>query len=108
RELDRMLGQAVALDRPAARPAEREHPRVLAGAVVPQARPVLEAALELVLRRGRLRQQLSDRVELVWEDKVRRGRDREVALFQVVARAREGQGLERLRGGAEVADQAGV
>src|SRR5439155_340981 len=38
----------------------------------------------------------------------RRGRDREVALLQVVARAREGQGLERLRRGAHERDEAGL
>jgi hypothetical protein len=53
RLLDRVLGQAVAVDGPAARTAEREHSGVVAGAVVVDAlgRPaLLQTELEVVLR----------------------------------------------------------
>src|SRR5436190_3258128 len=62
--LARMLGQAVALGRPALRTAQCEHPRVLPGAVVLELRPFEGAALEVVLGGGRLREECSDRLEL--------------------------------------------
>src|SRR6185437_12185599 len=53
--LDRVLREAVALGGPAVRAAEGEHARVLARAVVeelPGRPPLLQAELEVVLRRG--------------------------------------------------------
>ena len=101
--LDRMRRQPVAAARPAVHPAEREHPGVLAGAVVLERRR-LGAALELVLGRGRLREQAADRGELLGRGEVRGGRDRDLLRRQVVARADERQRLERLRRRAEVGD----
>ena len=97
-----MTREPVALGRPPSRAAEREHPGVLAGAVVAQARSFLLPAFEVVLRRLRLREQGLHRLELVRLGAMRGRRDRQVALVKVVARAREGQGLQRLGRGAHV------
>ena len=92
RLLDRMVGQAVAGGRPVVRAAEGEHAGVLARAVVEDllGRPaLLKAELEVVLGRGRLREQRADGGDLVRRGAVGRGRDREVALVEVCARPRE-------------------
>ena len=62
--LARMLGQAVALGRPALRTTQCEHSRVLPGAVVLELRLFEGPAFEVVLGRGRLREERSDRPEL--------------------------------------------
>src|SRR5262245_17995965 len=60
-----MVGQAIALGRPALGPAQREHPGVLARAVVLQLRALEGPALEVVLGRGRLREERAHGLELV-------------------------------------------
>ena len=66
--LDRVLREAVALAGPAVRTAEGEHARVLAGAVVEELLrrpPLLQAELEVLLGRGRLREECPDGGDLV-------------------------------------------
>ena len=72
-----------------------------------QPRAVLDAALELVLRGRRLREQRLHRLELIRPGEVGGRRDREVAVVEVLARPGDRQRLERLRRGAEVADESG-
>ena len=71
-------------------------------------RAVLEAALELVLGRGRLGEERADGLELVRKGHVRRRCDGQVPLLQVVARPGERQRLQRLGRRAQVADETGV
>ena len=103
--LDRMRREPVAAAGPAVHPAEREHPGVLARAVVLKRRR-LGAALELVLGRGRLLEQAANRRELLGRGEVRGGRDRDLLRRQVVADADERQRLERFRRRAQVGDAA--
>ena len=105
--LDRVRRKPVAAARPALRAAEREHPRVLAGAVVLQ-RGWFGATLELVLPGRRLCQQAPHRGKLLGGGEVRRGSDRDLLGRQVVARANQRQRLERLRSRAEIRDAAGI
>src|SRR5205085_10390816 len=100
--LERMAGEPVPLGLPAARPARGKHARVLAGAVVEDRLPrtaLLEAELEVVLGRRGLREQPSDRLDLLRLGTVGSGRDRDVLVVELVARANRRQCLERLRGG---------
>ena len=85
RLLDRVLGKPIVPLRPVARDADGEHPRVLARAVVLEARR-LGAALELVVGGRSLREQGPHRGELIWAGEVRRGGDRQVSFVQIVAR----------------------
>src|SRR5512132_2114020 len=103
-----MLEQAVALGRPALRTAEREHSRVLPRAVVLELRALEGAALEVVLGRRRLREERPDRLELGVVRQMRGRGDREVAVIQVLTRARERQRLDRLRGRAHERDEVWV
>ena len=91
--LDRVGGEAVAATRPALRAAEREHPGVLARAVVLD-RSRFGAALELVLLGRRLGEQAADGGELVGRGEVRRRRDRDLLGRQVVTRPHERAGPE--------------
>src|SRR4051794_569291 len=66
--LERMAGQTVALGRPAAGPAGRQHARMLAGAVVVDRlgrSAFLETDLEVVLGRRRSREQSPDGIDLL-------------------------------------------
>ena len=105
--LDRVRPEAVAAARPALRPAEREHPGVLARAVVLD-RGRFRPALELVLLGRRLGEQAADGGELLGRGEVRRRGDRDLLGRQVVARPHERQRLERLRRGAEEGDALGI
>ena len=67
-----------------------------------------EPALELVLGRRRLREQRAHGLERLRPGEVRRGGDREVAVVEIVARARERQRLERLRRRAHEGDERRV
>jgi DNA-binding transcriptional ArsR family regulator len=104
--------EPVAAARPALGPAEGEHPGVLARAVVLQrGRPAFQTcttALELVLRRRRLREQAPDGGQLFGGGEVRRGGDRDLLARQVVARTDERERLERLRRRTEIRDATGV
>ena len=91
--------------------AEREHPGVLARAVVVErvGRPaLLDPALELPLARGRVGEEPADGVELRRLRPVRGARDRELAQVEVVAGAHERQRLDRLRRGAQEGDEPRV
>ena len=69
---------------------------------------LLQADLELVLGRGRLRQQRADGGDLVVGGAVRRRGDREVAVVEVVAGAGQRQRLDRLGRGAHEAGERAV
>src|SRR5439155_27247449 len=91
--------------------ADREHPGVLAGAVVLDAarRPaLLLAALEVVLGGRRLRQQAPDRLELRRLGVVRGARDRDFELLEIGSRAYKRQRLDRLRSGAQEGYEARI
>ena len=105
--LDRMCSQPIAAARPALRPAEREHPGVLARAVVlrrsrladrTRARPPRPAPSRAGCGRRRA----------VRGGEVRRGGDRDLFRRQVVTRADERKRLERLRRRTEIRDEAGI
>jgi len=107
-----VLRQPVALARPAPRAAEREHRRVLPGAVVLEPRRASvqsdSAALELVLRGRCLGEKASDRVELLGPVEVRRARDRDLGLVEVGPRSDDGERLYRLGRAAEERDERGI
>lgn len=65
-------------------------------------------ALELVLARGRLREQRPYGVQLLGAGEVRGRRDGKVPLVEVFARACEGKRLQRLRGRAHERDERRV
>jgi hypothetical protein len=71
-------------------------------------RALERAALEVVLGRRRLREERPDGCELLFVGDVRRGGDREVAVVEVLTRARERQRLDRLRGRTHERDEVGV
>ena len=102
-----MAGEPVALEVPAAGAAERQHPGVLAGAVVLEPRR-LRPALEVVLGRLGALEQHAHRGELFGQRQVRRRGDRELPRIEVVVRARERERLEGLRRRAEEALQPGI
>ena len=111
RALHGVVGQAVALDRPALRPAEGEHAGVLARAVVEdllRRAALLEAELEVVLVGGRGGEERPHGRDLVLGRAVRGAGDREQAVVQVGAGARDGKRLDRLRRGAHEAREARV
>ena len=111
RELKRVVGPPVALDRPAVGAADGDHARVLAGAVVEDRlgrAAVLEPAVELVLASTRRGQQPPHDLDVLGGAEVRRRRDSQLVLAQVLVRAREGQRLQRLRGGAQRGDERRV
>src|SRR5262245_22431486 len=103
-----MPGQTVALGRPALGAAERKHSRVLARAVVLQLRALERPAFEIVLGRRRLGEETADGCELFIVGEVGCRGDRQVAVVQVLARARDRHGLDRLRGGAHERDEVRV
>ena len=99
--LERVLGVAVALDRPAVRAAGREHAGVLARAVVVDRllrAALLPPAVELVLAAAGRGQQLAHGLDVPRRAVVRGGRDRELLLAELRVGARERQRLQRLRG----------
>ena len=102
--------EPVAAARPALGTAESEHAGVLARAVVLKCGRILSggSALELVLARGRFREQAADGRELLGRGKVGRGRDRDLLARQVVACANERKRLEGLRRGTQIGDAVGV
>ena len=107
RLLARVRSEAIALGRPAALTAEEQHRRVLAGAVVLEPRR-LRPALEVVLRRARLRQETLDRRELIRAMQMRGARDRDLGVVEVGSRADDRQRLDRLRGASEERHERGV
>ena len=103
--LDRVRREPIAAARPALGAAEREHPGVLARAVVLERRR-LRPALELVLVRRRLREQAAHGGELLGPGEVGGGRDRDLLVGEVVARPHERERLERLGRRAQEGDEA--
>ena len=106
-----MLGQAVALRRPAARAAEGEHPRVLAGAVVVDplgGRPSCGPQLEVVLGRLGPGEQRRARRRAARRVAVGGAGDRELAVVAGRRARGERQRLERLRRGAHERDERRV
>src|ERR1051325_8716396 len=102
--LQRVIGMAVALHRPAVRAADRDHRRMLAGAVVVDLlgrAAVLQAAVELALGAAGVLQERADRLDVQLGAEVRGGCDREVVLVEFLVDAGEQQRLDRVRGGAE-------
>jgi hypothetical protein len=84
---------------------------VLAGTVVVDRlgrATLLDADLELLLRRGSLGQQPPDGLDLFRLGAMGSRRDRDVCVVQVVARAHERQRLERLGRRAQRRDQLAV
>ena len=73
-----------------------------------QLRALERPAFEVVLGGWRLREERLDGLELLGVGEVRRRRDREVPVVEVLTRARERQGLDRLRGRAHERDEVGV
>ena len=57
---------------------------------------------------GAFAQERLDGLELLGIGEVRRRRDREVSVVEVLTRARERQGLDRLRGRAHERDEVGI
>ena len=103
--------EAVALRRPATGAAHGQEAGVLARAVVrEQARAAafLRPELEVVLGRRRLREQARSSSELRRLRPMRRARDRELLLRQVVPLARERQRLDRLGRRSEEGDELGI
>ena len=110
--LDGMLGQAVALRRPAsARGRGRAVPAWLPEQLlwISSRRPaLLRAELEIGLRRLGPREQRAHRGDLLGRVVMGGAGDRELVVRQVVAGAHERQRLQRLRGGAHEARQRRV
>jgi len=106
-----MLGQEIALDRPAVRAAGRDHPRVLARAVVVDrigGTSILRAALELLLTTAGRCEEGPHGFDVHRRAGVRRGRDRQLARPQLRVRARERQRLKRLGSRAKGREQRGI
>ncbi len=108
RLLERVLGQPVVLEGPAAHGTDTEEARVLARAVVVQAAPVDSAALEVVLGRSGAGEELPGRRDLLGSRVVRRSRDRHVLVGEIVVGANEGKRLDRLGRRAHERDEAGI
>ena len=109
--LERVLGVAVALDRPAVGAAGGEHAGVLARAVVVDRllrAALLPAAVELVLAAAGRGQQLAYGLDMPRRAVMRGGRDRELLFAELRVGARERQRLQRLGGGPERSRQRGV
>src|SRR5919109_2388157 len=110
RLLTRVVGEAVAARVPLLRPAEREEPGVLPGAVVtdPLRRISFGPTLELVLLRRRLREERAHGAELLRVGDVRGAGDGDLAVVDVRPRPDDRQRLNRLRRRAEVVDEPAV
>src|ERR1041385_3445047 len=83
--LQRVIGMAVALHRPAVRAADRDHRRMLAGAVVVDLlgrAAVLQAAVALALGTAGVLQERADCLDVQLGAEVRGGCDREVVLVE--------------------------
>jgi hypothetical protein len=85
--LQRMVRQPVPLAGPAARGADRQHARVLAGTVVPEAAAFHWAALEIVLARPGARQQELHGLELLGRRPMRGARDRDLLVGEILVDA---------------------
>ncbi len=68
----------------------------------------LQPALEVVLGRARLREEVSHGLELVRPMQMRRAGDCDLGVVEVGAGAHDRQRLDRLRRAAEVRDELGV
>ena len=111
--LERMGGEAVTPGLEAARPADSEEACVLARAVVldrqrPRACVLITARLEIGLRRGSLREERTNGVDLIRVGEVGGTGDRDLAIREIWTSPNEGKRLQRLRGGAEKRQQPWV
>src|SRR5579862_6431158 len=101
----------VRMQRPAVRRARREHPGMLARAIVAELplRPaLLQTVLEVVDGRSRAREHLANSVELGGLRMMRRTGDRDLVVVEVVVALDERDGLDRLRRRAQEADEVGI
>ena len=107
RSLARVVGEAIALDRPALGSTEREEAGVLAGAVVLDALRS-DPALEVVLGGRHGGEHPADDRELLGRRAVGGAGERDLLVVEIRAASDDGQRLQGLRGGAQVDDEPGV